>query len=219
MDAVFLGHSFIRRLRDDCIPPNKGKHGLDIGTHSEINAAKLAKCIGVQHHVRRIYTHSNYVVSIKDVTRCALLVTKIKPSIVMIDIGSNDLAHITKVNPGLMLELATKITDLATNLSTRVVILNGILPRTAGMSTDTVTFLKNSELYNQFLKNICESSTNLVYNKLRGFTHTWIDNTEQILPVSQWSTDGIHCNTQQSKTRYRTRVKQAILSQIGRATQ
>ena len=219
MDVAFLGHSFIRRLRDDCIINNTNRLGHDIGTHSEIKAAQLAKCMGVHHHVRRIYTHSNYIVTIKDLARCAILVSNIKPKIVMIDIGSNDIAHITKVNPALMLNLATQLTDFASQLSTEVVILNGILPRTAGISADVVTFQKNSDLYNTFLKNICDTSKNMVYNKLRGFTHTWIDNVEHSRPVSDWSTDGIHCNTTQSMKQYRTRVKQAILSQIKRAKQ
>jgi hypothetical protein len=219
MDVAFLGHSFIRRLRDDNIHHTKGRHGLDIGTHSDINATLFAKCIGVHHHVRRIYTHTNYILFIKDIARCSLLITKIKPGIVLIDIGSNDLASVTKVNPALMLELATQITDSATQLSSSVIIINGILPRTAGMTASAETFQDNADLYNRFLKNICETSTNLVYNKLRGFTHTWIDNIEQKKPVSDWSTDGIHCNTIESMKRYRTRIKQAILSQIGRAKQ
>ena len=212
-----MGHSFLRRLRDDMIVNSGSRHGLDIGRASTINAAKMATKLGVSNHLRAIYTHCNYINLIKDLPRCAAITQKIEPSIVVIDIGSNDLANIKTRDHIKMLQLATQVTDFAASIPAKVVIIHAILPRTARITPSTETFQDNVDLYNNFLKNICETSDNLIYDKLRGFRNIWIDNVEYPLKVSDWSTDGIHCNSQSMK-KYKARVRQAILRQVGRVS-
>jgi hypothetical protein len=217
MDVVLLGHSFIRRMRDDLSPPMFTKHGLDIGHYSSLKAARFSTALRISNHIRGMYTLSNNVNFINDITHSKRLIIRTSPGIVIIDIGSNDLARIDNVNPVKMLELATKITDIATQLSAPVVIINCILPRSVRIASNPKTYLENTIHYNTFLKNICDTSDNLVFHKLRGFTHTWVNDIERRLEVSEWSSDGIHCNTPASRKKYRDSVRHAILSEVARA--
>jgi hypothetical protein len=216
MNVTVLGHSFIRRLRDDLIPPHNGR-GYDINAHNPTKAARLAHAMGVSDHVTGIYTECNNMAFISDLDRSEPLISRTSPGIVLIDMGSNDVAHMERTDPNNILLLATQLTDFASELQVGVVIINSILPRTARISCSAEIFKANADLFNLFVNNICSTSDTLVYHRIRGFSHTCIDGTERERKVSEWSTDGIHCTTKESKKQYMRRVRRAILTEVNRA--
>jgi hypothetical protein len=174
----------------------------------------LSKNLNISQHVKRVFTFSDGVVSIGDIARAHSFINDIGPGIVLIDIGSNDLAHIQTVDPSTMLHLATSLTDLVLTLNACKVIFNAILPRTGNITCNPETFRANAELYNNYLKNICDPKSKLVYHKPRGFWNSYTDGLEHICQVSEWSSDGIHCDTPESFRRWTARTRRAILTQV-----
>ena len=140
------------------------------------------------------------------------------PTVVVIDIGSNDLAHVDVFKPKLVLELATRVTDFALALRADRVIINAILPRTGHMTCDVDTFRDNTDLYNVIVNDYCDSEPGLRFNKMRGLSQTILSRlaTQQERerpprPVSDWSDDGIHCDRPRSQRIYSSCVKFALL--------
>jgi lysophospholipase L1-like esterase len=214
MDVVLLGHSYIRRLRDGLIPPLHSHRGQDVGIGSLIRAAQLASNLNISQHIRRVYTFSDGVVRIRDLDGIQTFVDRIRPGIVFIDIGSNDLAHYDVVDAYTMLQLVTQLTDLALSLHAPKIILSAILPRTGNITCSPDTFRENAELFNTYLMNICDPKSKLVYHKPRGFWNQYLDGLEHTLEVSDWSSDGIHCNRPDSFQKYKTRTRRAIMTQV-----
>ena len=99
MDVVVLGHSFVRRLRDGLIPPWPSNRGRDIGIASPNRASLLSRKFNISPHVGRVYTFSDGVVRIGDIARAHGFIGQIVPGILLIDIGSNDLARIDALTP------------------------------------------------------------------------------------------------------------------------
>ena len=215
MNVVIMGHSFVRRLRDDLLP-SPSNYADDINSYNPTKAAALSTKLGIQHHFKGVYTISNRIVRIRDLNDCDTTISRVSARVVLIDIGSNDLAHMDRVDPILMLRLATQITDIGAKFRKSVVIINSILPRKSGITCTIETFLNNADLYNNYLKNICDTSDNCIYNKMRGFAYTCALKRRE---VSEWSTDGIHCNTINSKKHYRARIRQSIMAEVKRAKQ
>ena len=214
MDVVVLGHSFIRRLRDGLIPPKKSKRSHDIPAWNTAAASQLTAAWGMSQHIRHIYTFSDGVTRIRDIDGATHMVERIRPGIVLMDIGSNDLAHVDSVDPSQMLRLATHITDTALTLSTHKVIINAILPRTGNITCTPAVFRENASHLNSFLKNICDPKSRLVFHKPRGFWTQCTDAKERPCEVSEWSSDGIHCDMPDSARRYSARTRRAILTQV-----
>ena len=214
MDVVLLGHSYIRRLQDGLIPPLHSHHGQDVGIGSLIRAAQLASNLNISQHIRRAYTFSDGVVRIRDLDGIQTFVDRIRPGIVFIDIGSNDLAHYDVVDAYTMLQLVTQLTDLALSLHAPKIILSAILPSTGNITCSPDTFRENAERFNTYLLNICDPKSKLVYHKPCGFWNQYLDGLEHTLEVSDWSSDGIHCNRPDWFKKYKARTRRAILTQV-----
>ena len=105
--------------------------------------------------------------------------TNIKPTIVMIQYGSNDLAR--GKDP---LSVASKVIDLcheilhSVNACQKVVVLSAIprINRSDPSSSESLT--KSIYNYNGYLKHFCEVEPNINYKAIQGF---WTD------PISTWS--------------------------------
>lgn len=209
-----MGHSFVRRLRDGLVPPLPSKRGQDIPPWNTKGASHLASAWGISDHVRGVYTYCDGVVRIRDIDIALSTVRRVRPGVVLIDIGSNDLAHVDEVNPNLMLRLVTQLTDFALALPTSKVVLNAILPRTGNITCAPEVFRENAEHFNNFLFNICDPPSKIVFHRPRGFWMTHVGGKERVCEVHEWSTDGIHCNMPASMGRYRARTRRAVLAQI-----
>ena len=139
------------------------------------------------------------------------------PSIVLLHVGSNDLAHVVTVNPMKTLELATLVVDFAEYLHKQLhvecVIINSVVPRNSNnMSCSAEVFRANMAHFNAVIENYCVSSRKqgLIYNHLRGFFNHKI-NKRNVPPAPEvWTTDGIHCHPEWM-AKYKLRVRFAIM--------
>lgn len=210
MNVLLVGHSFIRRLKRNLLPAAGGR---DVTAQRAQLAATFASQLEVSQHFESIFTCSENLNLICHLEKCVATVTNTHPQVVMLDIGSNDLAHIKTKKNNICLQLASKITDFAKNLLTlgvRLVIINSVLPRTGRIACTPDVFASNCHAFNNYVKHFTQTETNIKYNKLRGFYGT--DNPHQNPPtVNTWSTDGIHCNKGNSAKVYARRVRHGLL--------
>ena len=206
MTVLLVGHSFIRRFRDTILrdSPFVGK---DILCKNSQAAAIFADKLRINEHFQQVFTISQRLYFIHQLSRIQKQLLEIRPDIVLVDIGSNDLANLTFANPGRCLALATAIFDFAqTIISSTTVIINSVLPRVGRLNCSPKTFLENCTYFNNFLKHLCSSTPNIKYQKLRGFFGS---DPEHKL---SWSLDGIHCNASAGQRMYTTRLRQTLLS-------
>ena len=217
MDLVIVGHLFIRRLRDNYFPPrpaHRHPRGQDISFCHTDKAQQYSHKLGLQHHINSVYTSSNSINLISDLHRSLSLIHHIKPDILLLDIGSNDIANVHKVDPNLMLELAHELFQFAVSTQVPLVIINAVLPRTSKISSNPDDFRNNASHFNKSIQVYASDTQNVKYNKMRGFSFYYDQHkNERQKPVDHWSTDGIHCDSQ-SIHQYRNRIRHAVLDNI-----
>ena len=222
LSGAVIGHSFVRRLRQDLLKRHHNQPTLTMGTGMKTPwvspQVRLSRALGVAHAFKDIHLESNNIVFIRDLYHAVQSLSDVTLSVVLIDIGSNDLAHVDYFNPVLVLKLATMVIDFAIELNARGVVINAILPRTGRMTSNPDTFRQNADLYNTIINDFCETNPKLTFNKMRGFSQTVLHRSatksERQQPprmVASWSNDGIHCDRQDSLKRYQKRTKFALL--------
>ena len=212
-NVMFIGHSFVRRARDYLITPESGKpYGRDI-SESRPHIAKIAaEKAELAHGVRGLYTAAQGINLVADLWKAESSVVNVRPEIVIMHVGRNDLAH--TVDSHAATALAERVIDfglkLHAELGVQIVIFNSAVPRNSNMTTNPETFLQFMEAYNAKLRQDSDRYSPLSFNHLRGFHKMRINNQDQPLPVSSWSIDGIHCNNQYMK-KYIQRTRFATL--------
>lgn len=223
MSVVLLGHSFIRRMRDELMPRTDGMmRGLDINYFPPTPAELFAKKMALSDHIQHVYVMSNRVNMISDLNSfdCTELVRQVQPDLIFMDIGSNDLACLGAVSPVQVMQLVSVLVKFAESQKTEVVIVCAILPRTGDLETTPATFLENMNLYNDYLFNICSTSKKLVFHSHRGITtgHDLLMGrlVPRRLEVSAWTEDGVHLNPPRLLM-YIQRVRMTILGQFHRS--
>ena len=176
-DVVLIGNSFIRRLRDNYVVPENGrKQDRDVSESRPHVAQYAAQAADLGHRVTGLYTAANDINLIEHLNKAETTVRNVMPSIVLLHVGSNDLAHVVTVNPMKTLELATLVVDFAEYLHKQLhvecVIINSVVPRNSNnMSCSAEVFRANMAHFNAVIENYCVSSRKqgLIYNHLRGF--------------------------------------------------
>lgn len=210
MDILLVGHSFIRRYRDYHARRRRSDHKADITRSQQARARHMASMMRLSHHVDGVYTHSQDIAYIHHVFHAREQILAYRPRALILDIGSNDLAHITTVQPRKMLQLASQVHTYLQNLQIPLMIVNAILPRTAGISTSPTVFSANASHYNKYLSEFCTLSPNIIFNKQRGLQYL---EANQLQPVSHWSNDGIHLNQSAIKP-YENRIRHCLLDNL-----
>ena len=166
------------------------------------------------HTVRAIYTSSDRLNFVDDLWKADSTCSTRKPQIVVLNVGSNDLAHIAHPDPASVIALIDKIVTFAKHLQSEygvsVIVINSVLPRDGNMQCNADTFLTNSNHFNTMLEQWCDSVEGLVFNHMRGFYRHYVDKKEVPLPVSHWTSDGIHCNETYAR-KFHQRLRFAIL--------
>ena len=207
MDVLIIGHSFVRRFRDHFCP---GSRGSDITSPEQAEA--LAKLLSVDTHYQRIFTKSQGIVVIKDLYEIVNNIHEflLRPTVIIFDIGSNDLAHLAAPSARTCLTLATELVDLAQTLNihrlVKLVIIHSVVPRFSKIQSSIDVFHQNTNLLNKYLVHLCSSTDCVKYNKLRGFLQR-----DRLSPnLTWWTSDGIHPNTKGYST-YKTRLQHGLL--------
>ena len=221
MEITFVGHSFIRRLKNHALKSvNCTPRGTPRGRHSDVTpfhpreARAFVRGLQLDNWFSLAYTIAENIVFIRDVIS-ALTDNDFHSDVVVIDIGSNDIAQVPTQDPRRMLEMAHTLHELLHHQSMPLIVVNAVLPRTHRIASTSQTFSANAAHFNNFLSEMCTLSPHIIFNKLRGFQHLHIQGRDIPRPVCQWSDDGIHC-TQESIQRYQQRIRHAVLDNCHR---
>lgn len=215
LSAAVIGHSFVRRLRQDLLAKHKA---TNTGKRQfKPSSVVLAEGLGVASAFSDLHIEGTDIVFVADLYKAQKALSDVQVAAVVIDIGSNDLAHIDYHNPRLILEIATKVVDFAKAFDAQCAAINAILPRTGGITCDASVFVENMDLYNTVVNDLCVSTDKLFFNRMRGFCQTVLSpsatlserNTPPRL-VDSWSSDGIHCDLPDSMALYQKRMKYTL---------
>ena len=215
-NVLLIGHSFVRRYRDTLIKPENGrKSGRDISEsrgHVAITAARVAN---VSYRVGALFTASQKINLLKHLDKSETTVIAVQPEVVVLHIGSNDLANFPVVDEFAARELAKAAWRFAEHLcndyGVRRVVMLSTLPRAALITGSPATFTDNMNFFNSELENLCRPLQQLIYVRVRGFFFKKVNNLDVPRPVAEWSTDGVHCD-EESMPKYAKRIRLAILN-------
>ena len=171
---VILGHSFVRRMRSDVLGErNSNLLNCDVlppHVWQLDRTRRLAEALKVNWHFAHIFTMAEGVSFIFHLPHTGNYLSAISPTVIIIDIGSNDLAWLQAVDGVTAESLAHQTTHFALNSPAHRVIINAVLPRTAGISCqDTEIFLHNMTVYNDKVRTACDRHVKLLFNKQQCF--------------------------------------------------
>ena len=168
--------------------------------------------------VRGVYTSSQRINLISDLWKSESTAISIRPSFVLLHVGSNDLAQMTHVNKTSAKNSAMLVVDFANSLVNDLgvnwVIFNSVVPRdSSNMQCSADVFSTNINHFNSVLLKEADKHKHLIYNHLRGFYKVKVDNKDLPLAISTWSHDGIHCN-ETAMAKYVQRTRFGIISAL-----
>ena len=160
--ALLIGHSFIRRTRDFLIVPLPGKKGRDISESRQQVASIAADKAELAEMVSGLFTASQNINLVCDLWKAESTVVAIRPEIVLLHVGSNDLAHIVQDDVSAVAAIATSVVDFAKRLldhfGVRFVFINSMVPRNSNnMSCSADVFLKNMTHFNRKVRHLSEA--------------------------------------------------------------
>ena len=209
MDVILIGHSFVRRFKDHFCRDTRGT-GKDI-SEPEL-AESLSQRLSIDHHFKRLYTISQGVIFIRDLYQHVQNIDQFvsNPTVIILDIGSNDLAQLHRSTPDRCLKLASELVDMAETLTLhrliKLVIIHSVVPRFSRINSTIDNFYKNFVSFNKYVQHLCSITDSVQYHKLRGFFHRNRTSSHS----TWWTSDGIHCNARGLDT-YKARLRHGLL--------
>ena len=188
--AIVMGHSFVVSLRDHL---RRGGHVLSpaatakvLRVDSQVSAVSLAgergasACSGFQPPV--------------------ILLKRINPEIVILNIGSNDLAAGVTAT-----RVATTVIGIAHQLvsdhGVKLVAICSVLPRSGNLQITDQAFTAAMKTCNTIMYQMCKEFDHLVYWSHNGFWAKSID---------IWSRDNIHPNSHWGRKAYKKSIRQCL---------
>lgn len=204
MNALLIGHSFIRRLVGDSLLTSA------VDVRFENTAISLSRNLELDFHFSGgLYTICKNINLIHHLYDTVHRIRDLLPDIIVIELGSNDIANLTNTNSSECLRLADQLVEFAKHCIasklTKAVIINSVIPRNSRISCSAEQFIKNITIFNNCVRRFCNAAEQLYFNKIRGFYHP------QKINNFWWSSDGIHCNTTEGKRMYRARLRHGLL--------
>ena len=132
MNVLLIGNSFIRRAQDDLFP-NSARVDLHPAPPGWIaqRARATARALRISDHYRYVFTIANDLNLISQLAHIRPRAIELQPAVVLIQVGSNDLAHLRNYNDQAARQSADTVIQFALGLPVRRVIINAALPRQA----------------------------------------------------------------------------------------
>lgn len=113
-----------------------------------------------------LFTFSDERNKIHQLAALSNTINLMQPTVVVLDMGTNDLA-----------DLQYKRVMLVLNLAIQLQALHGIirptLPRSVNKACSDSVFQQNAQIYNEKICQLCADSHKLDYHKVRGFAHNY----------------------------------------------
>ena len=183
--VLILGHSFVRRLRSDL--------------HARFDE-RAAKNFDLQG-TAEIFMHGVGDRTVPKLRKMDMgVITRISPDIVILDIGTNDLALAPPEVVGSDIEELVR--SLVAEYSVRAVVLCQVTPRTTNKSSN---FNERAKLLNQYTRVVIDPIEQAICWTHRGFSNPF---------VTPFLSDGVHFNPMGQYTLYRS-YREAIKHAIG----
>ena len=211
--ACIVGHSFVRRLGEDLC---KGNHG------EAPSPSTAADELFVNKQFNKIHIFGNESFLVKDLVKNICKAGKLRPDCVIIHCGSNDLCKkecdVKKIVDGLV----SFANFLRISYEVKHVSLLAVAGRTKCRDVSNATFRDRAETFNKQLKEAVEASNHACRKKATSFVYLkgfCCDKEGNELPVSVWSSDGIHPATgskrSQGMEKYRRLMRKSLLAGAG----
>jgi len=219
MIVVQTGHSFVRRSKCAVLGEVYDKDTFRDTTDDQ--ADTLAWEHKVWWRVQRIHTYSKDISSIRDILPDCDPILANNPDLVLVDIGSNDLAKcFNGYNTSKIFLIANLLRQLAALLHPRICVFMQVLPRRKRMKCTSESFDHYATIFNNFLSQWHNEALtgcfpdNFRFYKMQGW---WTKNDEITgavipCPTSDWMKgDGIHAHTDAMAGKHSRNIKKAIL--------
>lgn len=202
--ALILGHSFVRRLKDELEKEYVGEVGM-----FECN---VASHLTVSRSIPLVYLFGSGPL-LHGMLIPSILIRNLSPQVLILDYGSNELA--SGVLPEqLICEIVQKARQiLAEYTCIKVIGLLSIVPRAAGFRSVGVNedvFLERAFQVNKALKQICKNMPNIIFTRQKGFYEKEIKGKKFKLEVKEWSDDLIHPDRPESRETYENSLRLAL---------
>lgn len=212
--VALVGHSYARRLRTS-IFPDHGTYRTDIlpPQHWQLERARhLAQALRVSNLYQHVFTLSEGINLISHLPHTTTYLKAIGPSVLVLIVGSNDLANLRGIDHKSARRLAQETIKFAVQAPSKRVILNAVLPRTGNISCSAPDFRENMHTFNTTVKEACSlPGSKLRYNRVQGFAFSNDQhNISRPRPVHEWSGDGIHCEPE-AQEMYIERLRRSLL--------
>ena len=186
-------------------------------THARLAAIRTG--VSTLSTCRRLFMLGNNLNLIEDLDdTTAAQIEKINPTLLLLNIGSNDLANLCCIDTATCEQLADSAVEFAESIgNTPTVVFYSVIPRSKRISSSPEVFLENMKAFNAKLQDLCAPFTKIHYERMRGF---YSDATNQSRKVDEWSDDGIHLRTHDkngkpaSMPTYQKRLKHTILAHV-----
>ena len=169
----------------------------------------MAIDLKVDHYVRRVFLLGQSGAKVTEFDVPHLVLRRIDPLIILVELGTNDLAAGVRAPV-----VADSLQVLAQDLHHRyraVVGVMSVLPRDKGLQDMTAKeFREEVQQLDDILKQCWVGSSAIFYHKHKGFWEMQDKSKKFDLPVSAWSKDGIHPNSERGRARYKSSLRTAI---------
>ena len=179
-NVMLIGHSFIRRYRDHLITPENGrKSGRDISESRSHVATQAARAALLAHRVSAIYTAANNINLVTDLWKAETTFENTRPNIVVMHVGSNDLAAMSIFDQNLAEFWAQEVLNFALRLQSvfkvEGILLLSVLPRTGRLAAQPEIFRQNMNVFNNHLKSLVAPLPGIQFKYVRGFHFKKVD--------------------------------------------
>ncbi len=202
--AVVLGHSFVKGLDDHY------RHRF-MDFNPQLFPSLVAGDLMVDHNIQNVFLYGRSGAKIDVFEMPNLFLSMVHPSIVVIDLGTNDICQ--GINPYVS---ATTLFAMATDLVSKFqsfVFLCSVLPRVSslGILSSVDEFNSLFREFNSYIFELCKNSDQIFYHSHRGFWEILDeDGNKSELPVESWSNDGIHPNNIMGRHKYKNSLRNVL---------
>lgn len=114
-----------------------------------------------------VFTKSHSFILVEDLHQAFKYTNSPSPTIVMLNIGSNDLARLHGVNKMAVHDMAQMVFADAEQIKCKSAVINSVLPRVKGMSCMPDVFRENVMVYNKEVKSLCTGSDKVCFNRMK----------------------------------------------------
>jgi lysophospholipase L1-like esterase len=199
---VILGHSFVAGLDQH--------YRAKFSGHPDAYEAHIANDLHVSNHIRRVFLLGVSGASIPSYEVPIFTMSQIRPSIILIDLGSNDLLR--NFDNTFLAGTLFQIAQFCKEAFQAPVGICSVLPRTGHLGDCTPErFECAMTIFNNLLRSMADQDSRIFYHSHIGFWETQDRQGHKTkLPVSEWSLDGIHPNHPNGRKKYKNSLRNAL---------